>query len=90
MTKNPKMITTVHQDAEARKIFVVVEHGIRQSYSRSVYPKAKRAVVEHLTKTGQYLVTYIEQAALGTGYTQNTAEGDPENRRVLSVFFVTY
>ena len=65
MAKTPKMQSWIHQDQKSKQIFVIIEHGERQSYSRAVMPKMKRDVVAYLQSTGQHLVTYIEDASYG-------------------------
>lgn len=41
-TRLPAMTATVQADTKARTVAVTVEHGIAQSYSRAVIPKAKK------------------------------------------------
>lgn len=89
-TRLPNMKSIIHSDSKHRRFVVVVEHSMYQSYSKAVFPKVKRDMKKYLEQNHGYVVTYIDSSDLGTEYTRGTEELPADQRRVISLFYITY
>ena len=84
MSKTPVMVATVNADTKRREVAVVVEHADHQSFTRAVFPRARKAMKGWVSESIMFGLPYAESANLEVGDVRDMAG------RSVSIFHFTY
>lgn len=84
-----QMEVTINDDPKHGKVTFIIEHGVAQSFSRSIRPKFNAAYRDWVFRTGSFRANPTVSSDFGGAYTRDTEDLPYAERRCISVFYVT-